>query len=149
MTRVLVICLGNVNRSPACAAVLRSRNVEVRSAGFNAGNHRAAKKTRDYMTELNYDLSEHRATMLTQEHVDWAEMIVCMTEHHMRRLHNRFPSAEGRAGLLGSFAGVGDIKDTGFMRRNSQEFRDTTNLVVACSIRLCDWLAEKDCQPGA
>ncbi len=142
--RVLVVCLGNVNRSATCAEVLRMRDIDVRSAGFSVPRpHRAAKKTRDHVLEKwGYDLEHHRATQLTQKQIDWADLIICMTESHVKKLNTSFAVDGTETMLLGPLVGEDNLKDTGFMNRGSTEFMWWTDKVVKASLQLCTLLDE-------
>jgi protein-tyrosine phosphatase len=129
--KVLVVCHGNVNRSPLCAAVLASRGVTVRSAGFVNPGKRASKKTRDWAAEQGYDLEGHRSQLLTPELMKWADIVIYMDNGNFRRLPK-----SNKAVCLGSFLGLTRIPDPAFMARGSKEFLDTMNLIRAASIEL-------------
>lgn len=137
MHRVLVVCHGNINRSAACAAVLRAVGIEVRSAGFVNPGHRASKKMRDVMAAVGYDLEEHRSTLLTQELVDWADVVVFMDRGNRKRLEP-FDLEAVELHCLGSFAEpkVERIPDPAFMARGSEEFAATVALIMKASSNL-------------
>ena len=108
---ILVLCTGNVCRSPLAAAMLRQRlaergrtDIEVVSAGTAAADGEPASEG-SYLVALEHgiDLSAHAARMLRREHVDAADLIFGMSEHHVQRAAEL--GATGRAHLLGSYAG--------------------------------------------
>ncbi len=88
---VLVLCAGNVGRSPLAAALLKnaladrlgvavddlsSAGVEVTSAGTAAPTgHPASKRGSRFAREHGLDLSQHRARVLTREIADDAAII--------------------------------------------------------------------------
>jgi protein-tyrosine-phosphatase len=90
---ILVVCLGNIWRSPLCAAVLsREKGLSVKSVAFLKGGRRAAPGARDYaQNKLNVDLSEHRSQQITAADIGWADIIVCMNERHIQRLKALVP----------------------------------------------------------
>jgi len=109
--KVLVVCTGNVCRSPLAAAMLRQRfaergrgDIEVVSAGTAAADGEPASEG-SYLVALEHgiDLSAHVARMLTRAEVDGADLILCMSEHHVQRCGEL--GGAGRTFLLGSYAG--------------------------------------------
>lgn len=107
--RILVVCTGNICRSPMAEFLLRQRlgqveglNVEVRSAGTGAlVNHPAEETTAAMMQLKGLDLAAHRATQLTIELSYWAELILVMEKHHRDAVMDMDPTARGKTFLLG------------------------------------------------
>ncbi len=109
--KILIVCTGNVCRSPLAAAMLKQRlaergrtDVEVVSAGTAAADGEPASEG-SYLVALEHgvDLSAHAARLLTRRDVDDADLILCMSEHHVQRCGEL--GGTGRAHLLGSYAG--------------------------------------------
>ncbi|MFJ8039486.1 low molecular weight phosphotyrosine protein phosphatase [Kitasatospora sp. NPDC096147] len=92
--RVLVVCKGNICRSPAAAALLAARSPdrpEVRSAATTSWHlgEPADPLMVQTMARIGYDLSGHRAALLTAELVDWADELIAVdteTTRAVRRL---------------------------------------------------------------
>lgn len=114
--KVLLVCTGNLCRSPMAAAILRrlldERNrsdVLVTSAGTAAWEGAPASEGA-YLVALEHglDLSAHRARQLSEEVVVEADLVLGMGRHHVERAQAL--GGEGRAHLLGGYAGrpVGD-----------------------------------------
>jgi len=106
-----MVCTGNVCRSPLAAAMLAERlralgrtDVDVTSAGTAAAEGEPASEG-SYLVALEHglDLSAHQARLLTRELVEDAGLILCMSEHHVRRCEDL--GGAGRVHLLGGFAG--------------------------------------------
>lgn len=72
--KVLVLCHGNINRSPFVEAILRRERPgwEVRSAGLKTRDgRRASRKAREAAERRGLSLEEHRSCMLHCELVEW------------------------------------------------------------------------------
>ena len=111
MSRVLLVCTGNICRSPLAEALilreLKARgieNVEAVSAGTGAWDGAPASEGA-YLIGLEHDLdlSGHRARLLTRDMVQQAELILTMARHHRARVHEL--GGEGRTHVLGEYAG--------------------------------------------
>jgi low molecular weight protein-tyrosine phosphatase len=106
---VLVVCAGNICRSPTAAAVLRTLGAEhpavdldIRSRGtydWNAGG-RAHLAMRRLATERGYDLSEHVAAQVTTNDLAWAEDVLVMDDDNARELRARHPDLARQVRLL-------------------------------------------------
>ena len=88
--RLLFVCTGNTCRSPMAEVIARSEikergwdGFEVRSAGIGAfdGDIASGGALRA-VVEHNLDLSGHRATLLTREVANWANLILVMSATH-------------------------------------------------------------------
>lgn len=101
---VLVLCHGNICRSPLAAAVMKRAGLEdVISAGFKPGGKRSPKKMREWAAEnaTGIDLSEHRSTEVTAEMLKTAEWILYMDGGQRKRLE-RLWTENGLEELRGS-----------------------------------------------
>lgn len=109
--QILLVCTGNICRSPLAAALLEralsGRGIEglhVSSAGTGAWEG-APVSEGAYLVglERGLDLSGHRARLLTRELVDEADLILTMARHHRARVDEL--GGEGRVFVLGEYAG--------------------------------------------
>src|SRR5213076_938070 len=110
-TKILLVCTGNICRSPLAAALLQraltERGVEgmdVSSAGTGAWDG-APVSEGAYLVglERGLDLSAHRARLLTRELVDQADLILTMARHHRARVDEL--GGESHVFVLGEYAG--------------------------------------------
>lgn len=141
--KVLVVCHGNINRSPVCAAVLRATRPdwEVRQAALKAWRNpkwrpeRAPLKMREAAAAHGIDLEAHRSRAITEEDLEWADAVLFMDGGNYKRLQAMRPSpGPGKQWVcLGSFVGKPRVPDPNFMRRGSNEFADVVSLILSAS----------------
>lgn len=88
--RVLVVCYGNIYRSPLFGEILRAEAgemLEVRSAGFHQKSGRASPVP--YVASCarrGFALDRHRSAVITPADLDWADTIVFMDRHNWSAL---------------------------------------------------------------
>src|SRR2546430_14946762 len=111
MKQILLVCTGNICRSPLGAALLQralaglgAEGIAVTSAGTGAWDG-APVSEGAYLVglERGLDLSGHRAQLLTREMVDEADLILTMARHHRARVDEL--GGEGHVFVLGEYAG--------------------------------------------
>lgn len=88
--RILVLCMGNICRSPYAAGVLARElpGREVRSAGFLEAGRGSPRFATSVAAERGINLTTHRSVRVTQELVDWADLILVMDRGQARRARN-------------------------------------------------------------
>ena len=106
--RILVVCTGNICRSPVGEFLLRStlnaagRKAEVRSAGVGALVNDPAHDTAiAMMASRGLDLTPHRAQQATPDLCRWAQLVLVMEPHHREALTDIDPAVRGKTFLLG------------------------------------------------
>jgi len=117
---VLVLCKGNVCRSPFAAAFLQAQlktrraALEVVSAGIDTmAGKPAYPLARTTSIKYGIDLSRHRTTVISRDLVAKADLILVMELVHNQMLFELFPEARAKTFLLGHFSSdpVTDIQD--------------------------------------
>ena len=114
--RLLVLCYGNIYRSPFVAAWLGSKlagqpGFEIRSAGFH---HVPARPSpQDYVRlAIDYciDLEPHRSRLVEPADLEWAEAIVIMDRYNWERLRSSGSVIQRKIIWLGAFAATGAVE---------------------------------------
>lgn len=110
---VLVVCAGNICRSPTAEAVLRALGAEdptvdlqVRSRGthdWNVGRRAHPTMTR-IAGERGYDLSRHIAAQVTADDLAWADDVLVMDDENYQQLAKRYPNLIRHVRLLDATA---------------------------------------------
>lgn len=107
--KILFVCTGNTCRSPMAEHLFRNMaekeklNVEVRSAGISAYiGSPASKKAVEALKEKGVQAS-HKSRPLNKEMIDWADLVLTMTESHKQLVINRFPKAVDKVFVLKEF----------------------------------------------
>lgn len=99
---VLVVCHGNVCRSPFAAAVLRKlSSVPVTSAGFLEGGRSVPPAAAEAATIWSIDLADHRSQVITRELLDEADLVVVMDTAQASGVLRANPASRGRVVFLG------------------------------------------------
>ena len=113
---VLMVCTGNICRSPMAEGLLRAQfarlgSGRVESAGLGAIEGRPADPIAvELLAERGLDLSRHRSRQLTPEMLARFDLVLVMDEGQQRRLTAMAPSFRGRIRRIGAFSGF-DVPD--------------------------------------
>ena len=106
---ILVVCVGNICRSPMAEALLKSAlkdlgDYTVESAGLGAlVGHPADDNALELMVELGEDVSDHRARQIHPDMVKKADLILVMEAGHKRSIDTSDPTARGKVTRLGEW----------------------------------------------
>jgi protein-tyrosine phosphatase len=114
---ILVVCMGNICRSPMGEYLLREKvnhlnqAVNLSSAGLGAlvGNP-ADDKAIAVMAERGIDISSHRACQLLKSSAYEKDLILVMETYQQKDIEQLQPILRGRVHLMGKW-GVGEIAD--------------------------------------
>lgn len=126
--KILVVCVGNICRSPTGERVLKNLlpNKEVASAGIAAEKSRLIGKPADKMAisiaaENGVSVENHHAQQVTPELCSQFDLILVMEKGHMEALTQISPEARGKVMLFGQWIGHKDIPDPYHQSREAFE----------------------------
>ena len=131
--RILVLCVGNICRSPMAEALMRQAflerrsPVDVRSAGLGAlTGHPADEHVQALLAARGIDVSDHRAVQVHGDMLRWADLVLVMEAGHRAELMSVEPVAAGKIFLLGHWIGA-EIPDP--YRQDLPVFDQTLELI--------------------
>ncbi|MDE1005108.1 MAG: low molecular weight phosphotyrosine protein phosphatase [Paraburkholderia fungorum] len=110
---ILVLCEGNVCRSPMAAALLRAALPDrtVASAGFNALlGVPAMPFAQDVMRERGLSIDDHRGRQLSHAACVEADLILVMDRQQRALLESKHPFARGKVFRIGEYKNF-DVHD--------------------------------------
>lgn len=131
--RILVVCIGNICRSPV-AEVMLSRDLptkQVSSAGLGALVGQGVDPAARELAEAEgLDVSAHQARQLSREMLAQADLILVMSAGQRRAIGELAPQALGKTMLLGKWLpGEPDIPDP--YRKSREAFEHVHGLLRA------------------
>ena len=123
---ILVVCVGNICRSPMAEALLRRElrgqdGFTVESAGLGAlVGHPASEHSVALMSELGLDISAHRARQIHPDMIATSDLVLVMEAGHRRAIDDADPTARGKVHRLGEWQDI-DIDDPYRRARSAYE----------------------------
>lgn len=101
---ILVVCVGNICRSPMAEALLKQRypNKNIDSAGVGAlVGHPADPAALEIMNEQQIDVTKHVAKQLDEKLAKTADIIFTMSDGQTKWIEERWPFCRGKTFKLG------------------------------------------------
>ncbi|WP_162628707.1 MULTISPECIES: low molecular weight protein-tyrosine-phosphatase [Marinobacter] len=109
ISRILVLCVGNICRSPMAEVLLRegfrrrgAGRVQIRSAGISTIDGREPDTNARRVLQVNGLESQGLHSQRVQsEMIAWAELILVMEDFQKQYIESEFPEARGKVFLIG------------------------------------------------
>lgn len=113
---ILIVCTGNICRSPMAEALLQSRlkdgGLRVSSAGTSAlAGHGADPHAVGVMRSFGIDIEAHRARQLTLPLLTAVDLVLTLDDSHGSWIMRRYPQLRGRVHKLLKWRGDQDVAD--------------------------------------
>jgi protein-tyrosine phosphatase len=111
---LLLVCTGNICRSPMGEALLRARlaargvDAHVHSAGTMAWYGAPTDHAATVMREHGLDITAHASRPLAADLVASADLVLGMTREHVWAVASHVPDAAGRTFLVGEAVRLGE-----------------------------------------
>ena len=133
LKKILIVCIGNICRSPMAEALLINRlkdinpDILVSSAGLAAlVDQPASLLAQELMLQRGLDISAHRARQASQQFFFAADLILTMSSRQQTQIESKIPAIRGKVHRLGKWDEY-DIPDP--YRRPRNAFEQTLVLI--------------------
>lgn len=114
VNHILVVCVGNICRSPVLEALLQQQlpSKRVVSAGLGALVGKPVDSTMTVVMERHgLSKADHSAQQLDRQLLSEADLVLVMEQGHLRAIRDKHPALSGKTMLATQWIGGGDIAD--------------------------------------
>ena len=120
---ILFVCSANVSRSFLAEKLLRRelekqniKDVSVASAGLNTFQIKQPDQNIvSYLLKIGIPPGNHRPKQISEQNIDWANIILVMEDNHAKKIMDLWPEAKPKLQVFGKFVSpdpnIDDIVD--------------------------------------
>lgn len=146
---VLIVCTGNICRSPMGEGVLRHRlaqenlsHIRINSAGTSGwDNRKPTSEAIQACSEIGIDISSLRSSPISEQMIRSTDLIVAMERYHVNEMVNFFNAPAEKLFLLGDFhPGSPGMEIGDPYGMPISWYRKTLKIIYQCSDGLTDKL---------
>jgi protein-tyrosine phosphatase len=131
---ILVVCVGNICRSPMAEALLRQALSNANKVGYNISSaglgalvdHAPDKSACELLLKKGIDISGYKASQINPQMIRRADLIMVMETGHKNAILAEEPSAKGKVFRIGEWGGF-DVPDP--YRKDMAAFEEALNLI--------------------
>lgn len=114
MKKIVFVCTGNICRSAMAHQYMQKRIIDekkeneyiIDSVGISAyTGDRATEFATQVMKKYGVDMQRHRATYIEESDINEADLVLCMTQAHKRKVLSRYPKLENKVFTLKEYVG--------------------------------------------
>ena len=139
-SNVLVVCVGNICRSPMAEAMFRQRAIDTGVTFSSAGTNAMLSSTMDPLAQAVLQVNgvpahKHRSRQIDRQMLHDADLILLMEHRQAQSVLKLAPEVRGKTFLIGKWQQEMEIADP--YRRPQLAFEQTYELLSRC---VDDWL---------
>ncbi len=138
---ILVICTGNICRSPIGERYLQKLlpDKKIASAGVGAlKNHNADENAVNIALKHDLSLDGHKGKQFTASLARQFDLILAMEKSHIEQISRIAPEVRGKTMLFGQWIGMRDIPDP--YQKSEEAFASVYDLIEQASKRWAEKL---------
>lgn len=145
---ILVLCYGNIYRSPLVEYLLKENDLlgdfSIKSAGFYGKKGRPCES--EYLSLLQdrgYDLSNHKSSVVNIDDLNWADIIIIMDRKNWDQICLTNIAASHKVVWVGAFNKSGSVEVNDPYGKGAEETKHIICQLENCAVNIAAVLGKK------